>query len=280
MDSLKRNCLSKVRFIIGIAAGKGGVGKSSLTINLAQALNRMGLRIGVLDADVYGPSVQKMLPEDKLPVQCSDGMLPAEKGGIKIMTVSYFYHEEQAIVVRAPIANSIIKQFLHSVEWGELDCLLIDFPPGTGDIQLTLMQEGALSGAVVITTPQEVALLDVSKAVQMFHQMQIPIIGLIENMSYFQDPMSERRFYPLGQDGGRRLCQREGLPFLGQIPIDAEISRCGDEGVSLFDSSQGAGVAKIVENLAKQVLEQLEAFERLEGNYLKNISLQWSAHGP
>lgn len=268
-----------MKFTLGIAAGKGGVGKSSLTVNLALCLQRMGHRVGIMDADVYGPSIRRMLPEDSLPFKSdrnSQKIIPAEKNGIKLISASYFLKEEaQAIIVRAPIVNGIIKQFFHYVEWGEMDCLLIDFPPGTGDVQLTLLQEGSLSGAVVITTPQEVSLQDVSKAIAMFHHMQVPILGLVENMSYFQDPVSKKCYYPFGREGGRRLSLREGVPFLGEIPVDESISKCCDEGVSLFDVAGSNDSAKAFERIAKEIWQQLESFERLEGNCLKKFNLTW-----
>lgn len=265
-----------MRFIIGIAAGKGGVGKSSLTVHLALAFQKMGRLVGIMDADLYGPSIRKMLPEDKLPENCevSHKIIPAEKQGIKLISMAYF-GKEGALIVRAPIANAAIKQFMHSVQWGELDCLLIDFPPGTGDIQLTLMQEAHLSGGIVITTPQEVALQDVSKAIQLFHQMHVPVLGLVENMSYFEDPLTMQRQYPFGKEGGRRLCEREGIPLLGTIPIDEAISTCCDEGMNLFEVAAHKACTQQLEAIASAVWEQLESFEKLEGSYLKKIHLLW-----
>lgn len=268
-----------MKFILGVAAGKGGVGKSSLTLNLALSLREMGCSVGIMDADIYGPSMRKMLPEEALPRPSdlhSDKILPAERKGIKLMSISYFSKgEEQPMIVRAPIANGIIKKFFHSVEWGDLDCLLIDFPPGTGDIQLTLMQEGNLSGAVVVTTPQEVALQDVSKAIALFHQMHVPVLGLVENMSYFQDPRSHHRYHPFGHGGGKRLCIQEGIPFLGEVPVDAEISRCCDEGISLLEEAANSDSAAAFRAIAQKIWEQLISFEKLEGNYEKKIILQW-----
>jgi ATP-binding protein involved in chromosome partitioning len=267
---------TNMKFILGVAAGKGGVGKSSLTVNLALCLKKMDLCVGIMDADIYGPSIRKMLPEDVLPSQRDGRIIPAEKEGIKLISMAFFLqNEEQALIVRAPIANGIIKKFFHSVEWGDLDCLLIDFPPGTGDIQLTLLQEGCFSGGIVITTPQEVALQDVSKAIALFHHMQVPVLGLVENMSYFQDPFSEKRYYPLGKGGGMRLCHREGIPFLGGIPLDEEISHCGDEGISLFDRSQKKMCIHAYQSIAHQIWEQLLSFEQLEGDYLKKFHLLW-----
>jgi ATP-binding protein involved in chromosome partitioning len=267
-----------MKFILGIAAGKGGVGKSCLTVNVALCLQRMGKSVGIIDADIYGPSVRKMLPED-VPLRHSESspnrLVPAERDGIQFISASFFLKDEEAAIVRAPIANGLVKQFFHSVDWGELDCLLVDFPPGTGDIPLTLMQEMSFSGGVVITTPQEVALQDVSKAISLFHRMRVPVLGLVENMSYFQDPLSPQRYYPFGNGGGRRLCLKEGIPFLGEIPIEGEISRCCDAGVSLWESEAKMSISAF-ESIAQKIWEQLLAFERMEGNYLKNFKLLWN----
>ncbi|HEY2811500.1 MAG TPA: Mrp/NBP35 family ATP-binding protein [Rhabdochlamydiaceae bacterium] len=265
-----------MRFVVGVAAGKGGVGKSSLTVNLALCLQLMGHRVGIMDADIYGPSIRRMLPEDRAPGNCTvnpEKIIPAEKNGIRFISMAHFLKEDAPVIVRAPIVNGVIKQFFHAVEWGELDCLLIDFPPGTGDIQLTLMQEGSLCGGIVITTPQEVALQDVSKAIALFHHMGVPVLGLVENMSYFQD---QKKYYPFGKGGGRRLALREGVLFLGEIPIDEDISRCCDEGLSLFDAAKDKECAQAFRAIANEVWDQLLSFEKLEGSYLKKIHLAWS----
>jgi len=267
-----------MKYILGVAAGKGGVGKSSLTVNLALCFQKMGLKVGIMDADLYGPSLQKMLPEDTLPrpsVEHPGKLTPAQKNGMSLISMAYFLKDEEAAaIVRAPIANQMIKQFFHGVHWGELDCLLIDFPPGTGDIQLTLMQEGSLSGGIVVTTPQEVALQDVRKAISLFRHMRVPVFGLVENMSYFQDPVSDRRYYPLGRGGGKRLCLREAIPFLGEIPLDEQISHCCDAGISLLE--KGGISAEAYFSIAKEVWDQLLAYEQLEGECIKDFKLQWN----
>lgn len=260
--------LPGVRHVIGVAAGKGGVGKSMLTVHLGLALQRLGWRVGLLDADIYGPSLRKMLPEDQMPRENSESpgkMFPAICKGIKLISLAYYMREGDCASVRAPIANSWVKQFIHSVEWGELDCLLIDFPPGTGDIQLTLMQEAKLSGAVVVTTPQQVALLDVVKAVSMFGQMQVPLLGLVENMSYFIDSATGNRSTPFGRGGGGAFARENGIYFLGEIPIDSAISHCCDAGTSLWDYPPGLTVAGEFEEITRLLVEQLKAFEILEG---------------
>jgi ATP-binding protein involved in chromosome partitioning len=268
--------LKEIDSVIAIAAGKGGVGKSCVTVNLALALKQKGFKVGILDADIYGPSVCQMLQIESPPAQNTDSperIIPAEALGLKVISMAFF--QERAAVVRAPIANGIITQFLHQVDWGGLDYLLIDCPPGTGDIQLTLLQQGSLTGALVVTTPQEVALIDVVKSVQMFIDMQIPLIGVVENMSYFQDPVTGTKHYPFGKDGGDRLARQCGLPLLGRIPIDAEICQCADEGCSLFEKVSLSEGAKAFLELVELFQHHLSALKETQGAYLKNFELIW-----
>lgn len=225
----------EIKNIIAVAAGKGGVGKSTVAVNLALALQKQGFKVGLLDADLYGPSIRKMLPEETPPEQKGEMLIPAIAKGIKTISMAYFKNEAEAAIVRAPIANGLVQQFVKQTAWGRLDYLIIDFPPGTGDIQLSLCQKTQLAGAVIVTTPQEIALLDVRKTLQMFQQLHVPIIGVIENMSYFkQFPDSEPQ-YLFGRGGGSALAQEYGLPFLGKLPIDPDISSLCDKGLSLFD---------------------------------------------
>jgi len=250
--------------VVGIVAGKGGVGKSTVTAILAQALSIKGYSVGVIDADIYGPSMRKMLPEMCSPKQHPahpDWIIPAQSIlGIKLISMAFFKGEYEPAVVRAPIANAVIKQFLTQIDWGELDFLLIDFPPGTGDIQLTLMQQGALSGAVVVTTPQEVAALDVCKTMQMLGQMKVPIIGVIENMSYFEAMLGGERFYPFGKDGGRALAEKFAVPFLSEIPLDPLICECADCGKAVFKEYPAAICVQAFEKIADKCCEQFSFF--------------------
>ena len=211
---------SSTRSVIAIAAGKGGVGKSTVTVNLGLALKQLGYKVGIMDTDIYGPSVRKMLPEDRMPLQRGSVIIPALCDGIKMISMAYFRKEHEAAVVRAPIANGIISQFIKNVDWGTLDYLLIDFPPGTGDVQLTLSQQANLTGALMVTTPQEVAVMDVRKAMHMFAQVKVPLIGVVENMSYYRHPKDGEIVHLFGQGGGERLARESGIPFLGAIPID------------------------------------------------------------
>lgn len=261
--------------IIGIAAGKGGVGKSSVTVNLALALRGLGYSVGILDADIYGPSIRKMLPETEPPKQKDKLIVPAICSGIKVISMAYFRKESEASVVRAPIANGIISQFLRDVAWGKLDYLLIDFPPGTGDIQLTLCQQANLTGAIMVTTPQEVAHLDVRKAMNMFDQVRVPIIGIVENMSYYYHPKTEEALFLFGKGGGERLARDKGVPFLGTIPIDPEISRCGDYGKSIFEINKESASVKAFQQLAQQAVNHLALLKSASKDCLSNFELVW-----
>lgn len=263
--------------ILAIAAGKGGVGKSTVTVNLALALKQLGFRIGILDSDIYGPSLRKMLPEEKLPSQQGDRITPALCYGMKMISMAYFRKANEAAVIRAPVANSLVTQFIRNVEWGELDYLLIDFPPGTGDVQLTLSQQADISGAILVTTPQEVALLDVRKALHMFVQVNIPILGIVENMSYYQPAPHEPPIYLFGKEGGKRLAAEAGVPFLGAIPVDPLISQSGDEGSGLPKNSPAA---KAFLELAERVIQEepsiLPLIEKLWQKSPETFSIKWS----
>lgn len=263
MVSSKDNApVSSIRTIIGVAAGKGGVGKSCVTVNLALALKKLGFKVGVMDTDIYGPSIRRMLPESQMPDQKNERISPADCHGIKMISMAYFRNEDKAAVVRAPIANGIIQQFIKNVDWGELDYLLIDFPPGTGDIQLTLSQNANLTAAVMVTTPQEVALMDVRKAIHLFEQVKIPIVGIVENMSYLDIPNTSK-IYPFGQGGGQRLAEQTGFALLGEIPVHAELSSCGDQGISIFEekSVEAHQIATIFLNLAKTMIGHLKVMK-------------------
>lgn len=262
---------SKIKSIIGVAAGKGGVGKSTITVNLALALKKLGYSVGVLDTDIYGPSVRMMLPEERMPSQKGEWITPALCKGIPMISMAYFRPNNQASVVRAPIANGIIKQFLKNVVWGDLDFLIIDFPPGTGDIQLTLSQEAQLTGAVMITTPQNVAVMDVRKAMDMFDQVKVPIIGIVENMSYYINEETNEKAYIFGKGGGERLALESGLPFLGSIPLNSKICNYGDLGKSLFEENDVCAEHFI--ELAKQFVQHHDHLKFDSKDF--KFNLQW-----
>ena len=270
---------AKPKHIIAIAAGKGGVGKSSLTVNLALALKNLGFSVGIMDADIYGPSIRKMLPEGSLPIQNEEGITPAICDGIRMISMAYFRKEHEAAAVRSPIVNGIITQFIKDVDWGELDYLLIDFPPGTGDIQLTISQKVKLSGAIIITTPQEVSLIDVRKAIHLFHQVNVPLIGIVENMSYYFHEKTNEALYLFGKGGGEKLAQESGAPLLGTIPLYPEICHCGDEGKSIFSTTSDA--TKTFVQLAEKVIfqtKQLEnsLFPQISQKDPFSITIQWN----
>lgn len=268
----KKTPLSLIGQIIAIAAGKGGVGKSAVTVNTALALQKQGKRVGILDADIYGPSIRKMLPEQRAPGQKNGKLIPAIcQEGIRMMSMAYFRKEKEAAVLRAPIANGIIKQFIESIDWGKLDYLLIDFPPGTGDIQLTLGQQARLSGAIMVTTPQEVALMDVRKAMDLFDQLQVPLLGIVENMSYYQT--SAERIYVFGKGGGERLSKERAIPLLGEVPLDPQISLCGDRGESLWDQQPLSAAALAFDSLAQHLFEQVESLGKKDKESLSNFKL-------
>lgn len=274
--------LAQVKSVIAIAAGKGGVGKSSVTVNLALALKAQGYQVGIMDTDIYGPSIRKMLPEDRLPSQTGSLIQPALCHGIKMISMAYFTKQHEAAAVRAPIANGLISQFIKNVEWGELDFLLIDFPPGTGDVQLTLSQQAHLMGAVMVTTPQEVALLDVRRAMSLFNQVKVPILGIIENMSFLQLDEQSEPIYVFGRRGGERMAAETGSPFLGQVPLDPLLCTCGDRGQSLFiaDPEAQRPVTRAFISLANQLVEHVKVMQTEKMKGLGSFELIWKEMAP
>ncbi len=276
-EKKSKGSLSEVKHIVAVAAGKGGVGKSSVAVNLALALKKLGYQVGIMDTDIYGPSVRRMLPEDLLPAQQGQIFTPAVCRGIKMLSMAYFRRENEAAAVRAPIANGLIQQFIHNVEWGALDYLLIDFPPGTGDVQLTLSQQAHLTGAVMVTTPQEVALMDVRKAMHLFEQVHVPIIGIIENMSGFYYGKTQEMLYIFGKGGGVRLAKESGVPFLGDIPLDPAICLCGDTGDSLFDETNAdtKHTIKALLDIAEQVVSRVKLLKEQTGENLQDFKVSW-----
>lgn len=255
--------LKDVKHIIGIASGKGGVGKSTVAVNLAIALARAGYKVGLADADVYGPSVPKMTgTENDMPDAFNEGdkevIMPLEKYGVKWMSIGYFAKPEQALIWRGPMACNALKQMILQVRWGELDFLLIDMPPGTGDIHISLVHDIPLSGAVIVSTPQAVALADVEKGVNMFRNESIskPIYGLVENMAWFTpEELPENRYYIFGKEGGIRMAEKYGIPLLGQVPIVQSIREGGDSGepAALSNRPDGLAFMEIASRLAERV---------------------------
>lgn len=278
-EKRSNSSLSTIKAVIGVAAGKGGVGKSTVVVNLALALTEKNYRVGILDADIYGPSIRKMLPEECLPMQKGEIIEPALCRGIKMISMAYFCNKKEASAVRAPIANSLIAHFINQVAWGDLDVLLVDFPPGTGDIQLTLCQQAQLLGAIIVTTPQEIALMDVRKAISLFDQVNIPLVGIIENMSYYQADPCEEIFYPFGKGGGERLAEEVKCPFLGKIPLEPLLCQCGDTGSSLFESAnkKQQALANLILELTSNVIEQIDILKHIRQKGVGSFQLVWQS---
>jgi ATP-binding protein involved in chromosome partitioning len=261
----EKSILPKVKNIIAVVSGKGGVGKSTVAANLALALSHGGAKVGLMDADIYGPSVPIMFGvRGQRPMMVDIGeeqpmIAPLDKYGIKLMSIGLLVDEKSAVVWRGPMASSAIKQFVTDVYWGELDYLVVDMPPGTGDIHLTLVQTVPVTGVVIVTTPQDVALADAKKGIAMFGQAQInvPIIGLVENMSYFTPAeLPDNKYYIFGKEGGKRLADEYEIPFLGQIPLVQSIREGGDAGVPLM-MSDDVVTKKAFENFASQVVRSV-----------------------
>lgn len=223
--------LREIQHIIAVASGKGGVGKSTVTVNLAYALKELGLRVGILDADIYGPSIPKMLNLKQKPEFTADKlMLPIEKDGIQVISMGFMVEEDAPVIWRGPIVQKAIQQFLNTVRWKRVDVLLLDLPPGTGDIQLTLIQKAPIRGAVIVSTPQDVALIDAKKAIGMFQKVDIPLLGLIENMSYYQCPHCHGRSEIFSHGGAHATAEKLSVPFLAEIPLQQKIRQLTDEG--------------------------------------------------
>ncbi|MEO6772021.1 MAG: iron-sulfur cluster carrier protein ApbC [Kofleriaceae bacterium] len=244
--------------VIAVAAGKGGVGKSTVAVNLALALARHGARVGLLDADVFGPSIPTMLGSPEVPAQASKDarIVPALMHGLRVVSVGFFVDKDEAVVWRGPMVHRLLQQFLGDVDWGELDYLVCDLPPGTGDVQLSLSQLIPIAGAVMVTTPQEVSIVDVVKGIAMFEKVEIPILGLVENMSYYKCPACGHTDEIFSHGGGKRLAQEIGTKFFGEIPIDTRIRFSGDAGVPVVVASPDSENAALFMDIAtKTALE-------------------------
>ncbi len=243
-----------VRNIVAVSSGKGGVGKSTVAVNLAVALATQGAKVGIMDADVYGPNVPMMLGTGYDQPEVVNGQLqPIEAHGIKMISMAVLVPPDKPMILRGPMLHGVIRQFLTDVNWGDLDYLIVDMPPGTGDVQLSLAQLVPVQGAVLVTTPQEVSLSDVRRAVRMFETVNVPILGVIENMSYFIAPDTGNRYEIFGQGGGQKLCDEYGLNFLGQVPIGFEVREGGDRGVPVVVSSPDSAQSEAFRNVAEEV---------------------------
>ena len=246
-----------IRSVVAVASGKGGVGKSTVSTNLAIALAEEGLKVGLLDSDIYGPSVHIMMGvEEKPQVSAEQKLLPVEKFNIKMMSMGFILERDTPVIWRGPMVIKALDQFLRDVAWGELDVLIIDLPPGTGDAQLSLVQKTPLSGAVIVSTPQEVALVDARRGYQMFKKLNIHTFGIIENMSYYTNPATGDPVYIFGKGGGAKAAYDLGISFLGEIPIDPEVTEAGDAGIPIVAKNPDSEATKAFRELAKQLLKE------------------------
>ncbi len=243
-----------IKYVVAVASGKGGVGKSTVAVNLALALHMQGRRVGLMDADIYGPSVPMMMGVPAVDPQTT--AFPIERYGLQLMSMGFLVKPEQAVIWRGPMVDRYIRQFLTALPWGELDYLVIDLPPGTGDAQLTLTQAAPLSGAVIVTTPQEVSLIDARKGLEMFRQVHVPVLGIVENMSYFMGE-DGKRYEIFRHGGGRKLASDARVPFLGEIPLDARVAECGDNGEPIVRKFPDSSISKSYLALATSVSQEL-----------------------
>lgn len=251
--------LPGVKNIVAVAAGKGGVGKSTVSTNLAAALAGAGAKVGILDADVYGPSIPQMMGPPEVPAKADAGnkIVPAVHHGLKVISIGFFVERGGAVIWRGPMVHKLLQQFIEDVDWGELDYLIVDLPPGTGDAQLSLSQLLPITGAVMVTTPQEVSVIDVEKALAMWSKVEVPVLGLIENMSGFFCPSCGHHEEIFLRGGGRKLAERAGVPFLGEIPLQSAVSRGGDAGKPVVLADPGSRVAEMFSGIARAVACQL-----------------------
>jgi ATP-binding protein involved in chromosome partitioning len=248
-----------VRQTIAVSSGKGGVGKSTVAVNLAVALRGTGATVGLIDSDVYGPDVPLMLGSRGRPGMFENRIIPVEAHGLKVMSIGFLVDDRKPLVWRGPMIHSFIQQMLRDVMWGALDYLVFDMPPGTGDAQLSLSQVIPLGGVVMVTTPQDVALLDVRKAIGMFHQLNVPVLGIVENMSSFTCPHCHEKSHIFGDTGGRRIADEYGVPLLAQIPLDPETRVGGDEGTPIVIRRPDSPQATAFRDLARAVIDRVEA---------------------
>jgi len=245
-----------IRNAVAVASGKGGVGKSTVAVNLAVVLAQSGARVGLLDADIYGPNVPTMMGVDRLPAPVGDKLSPALAYGVKLMSIGFLVKPDQPLIWRGPLLHSAIRQFLTDVQWGELDYLVIDLPPGTGDAVLSLAQSLPLSGGVIVTLPQQVSLDDARRGLEMFRQLDIPVFGVVENMSYLELPDGQKMDI-FGSGGGERMAREAGVPFIGAIPMDPSVRQGGDNGKPVVVSHPDTPVANALRKVAEDVAAKI-----------------------
>src|SRR5580704_2471028 len=253
--------IAGVKHIVAVASGKGGVGKSTVAVNLALAMHALGWRVGLMDADVYGPSVAMMVGVEKaVNLTPERRIIPLERFGIRYISMALF-NDEAAVIWRGPMVTKLETEFLFNVEWGELDCLVLDLPPGTGDAQLTITQRVALAGGIVVTTPQEVALMDVRRGVMMFQEVNVPVLGVVENMSYYLCRKCNHRHEIFAHGGGARLAESLNVPFLGELPLVRELREGGDNASPMVAANPGHPISAAFKSIASKVIEGLDRSE-------------------
>lgn len=246
-----------VRNVIAVASGKGGVGKSTVAVNLAVSLAKAGAKVGLLDADVYGPSMPLMMGVNERPLMRDNKIVPLQAHGVKVMSIGFILDPEKALIWRGPLVAQLINQFLNDVLWDDLDYLVLDMPPGTGDVHLTLVQKIPISGAIIVTTPQEVSLADAVKGLKMFQEVKTPILGIVENMSWFQPPGHDEKYHIFGQGGGEKTATENDVELLGQIPIEMQLREGGDAGQPMSLTDPNSLTAHEFMTLAERVAVQL-----------------------
>ena len=253
--------LAGVKNIIAVASGKGGVGKSTVAVNLAMVLAETGASVGLLDADIYGPSLPLMIGICERPTaDPRTGLLtPLEKHGLRLMSMGFISDAKTAVIWRGPMVHKMITTFMGQVDWGTLDYLVMDLPPGTGDAQLTITQTAPLTGAVIVTTPQDVSLIDARKGLLMFQQVNVPVLGIVENMSYFVCDECGKRHEIFRHGGGRRASEELGIPFLGEVPLDPRVTLGGDQGAPVVTSAPDSPASQALREVARNLIVQLEA---------------------
>ncbi|WP_376791812.1 Mrp/NBP35 family ATP-binding protein [Thermoflexus sp.] len=254
----------RIKNILAVGSGKGGVGKSTVAANLAVALAGMGAMVGLMDADVYGPNIPEMLGVKRIPAPQGDKILPAVAYGVRVMSLGFLLPPDQPVIWRGPMLHSAVRQFLTDVDWGLLDYLVVDLPPGTGDVALSLAQLAPVTGAVVVTTPQGVSLSDVGRAVRMFERLEVPVLGVVENMSGFVCPHCGTVTAIFGQDGGRQLAERMGVPFLGRVPLDPRVVESGEVGRPVVITHPDSPAAQALRDIARQIAARVSVLNLSE----------------
>lgn len=250
--------------VLAVASGKGGVGKSTVSVNLAVALAKKGYSVGLVDTDIYGPSIPTMfgIKDEKPRVNQDRKIIPLERYGVKLLSMGFLTDTDQAVIWRGPMVSNAVRQFLSDAAWGDLDFLLLDLPPGTGDVQLTIVQTLSLTGSIIVSTPQTVALADARRGVAMFHNVNVPVLGIVENMAFFTPPeLPEKKYYIFGEGGARKLADELSVPFLGEIPIEVQLRESGDKGTPLMEDFADSASGRAFDSLATHTVNQTSYYK-------------------